>query len=85
MILKSNTYNSPIDIFAVGAIMAEMYRVYPLFPGSSERDQLVRICQVMGTPTKDEWPEGHKLAASINYVFPQFPPQNLREWMPEAS
>lgn len=38
VILRSPNYNSPIDIFAIGAIMAELYRLWPLFPGSSEKD-----------------------------------------------
>jgi len=38
VILKSPDYNSPIDIFAVGCIMAELYRIQPLFPGGSDKD-----------------------------------------------
>ena len=34
-ILQSSYYNSPIDIFAIGAIMAELYLQKPLFPGSN--------------------------------------------------
>lgn len=48
MILKSKNYNSPIDIFAVGAIMAELYNNKPLFPGKNEYDQLKKICEVLG-------------------------------------
>ena len=33
ILLRSTTYNSPIDIFALGAIMAELYMLRPLFPG----------------------------------------------------
>ena len=29
--------------------MAEMYRNYPLFPGTSELDQINKICAVMGS------------------------------------
>lgn len=36
VILRSPNYNSPIDIFAVGAIMAELFRLNPIFPGNSE-------------------------------------------------
>ena len=32
--------------------MAELYTLRPLFPGSSEIDQLFKICGVLGTPTK---------------------------------
>lgn len=38
VLLKSTTYNSPIDIFALGCVMAELYILKPLFPGSSEID-----------------------------------------------
>ena len=38
ILLKSTNYNAPIDIFALGAIMAELYILKPLFPGNSEVD-----------------------------------------------
>lgn len=38
VLLKSTVYNSPIDIFALGCIMAELYLLKPLFPGNSEVD-----------------------------------------------
>ena len=31
-------YNSPVDIFACGAMMAEYYMLRPLFPGNNETD-----------------------------------------------
>ena len=33
LLLRSTVYNSPVDIFATGAIMAEMLLGRPLFPG----------------------------------------------------
>jgi hypothetical protein len=30
--------------------MAEMYTLRPLFPGSSEIDEIFKICTVLGTP-----------------------------------
>ena len=38
ILLRSTTYNSPVDMFAMGAIMAELYLQRPLFPGNSETD-----------------------------------------------
>lgn len=52
-----------MDIFALGAIMAELFMSAPLFPGSSERDMLGRIFHMLGTPTKQQWPEGYRLAS----------------------
>jgi hypothetical protein len=50
--------------------MAELYLNRPLFPGSTESDQLTRILTVLGTPTKNEWPEGHQLAMNKGISFP---------------
>ncbi|KAJ3235340.1 hypothetical protein HDU81_000616 [Chytriomyces hyalinus] len=53
VLLKNHNYSSPIDIWAVGTIMAELYLLYPLFPGTSEVDQLSKICAVLGSPACD--------------------------------
>ncbi len=85
VLLRSTTYNSPIDAWAMGCIMAEMFTLRPLFPGSSEGDQLYKICSVLGSPTHATWPEGMKLAAQMNYRFPQFVPTSLTTLIPHAS
>ncbi|XP_077297580.1 uncharacterized protein LOC143919241 [Arctopsyche grandis] len=72
VLLHSTTYNSPIDMWAVGCIMAELYTFRPLFPGNSEIDEIFKICSVLGTPDKDDWPEGFQLANSMNFKFPVF-------------
>jgi protein kinase len=36
ILLRDPMYNAPIDIFAMGAIMAELFTMRPLFPGQSE-------------------------------------------------
>jgi protein kinase len=38
ILLRSTHYNSPVDIFALGAIMAELYMLRPIFPGNNETD-----------------------------------------------
>lgn len=52
VLLRSTNYSSPIDIWAVGCIMAELYTLRPLFPGSSEIDEIFKVCSVLGTPSK---------------------------------
>ncbi|KAG7171618.1 Serine/threonine-protein kinase MAK-like [Homarus americanus] len=85
VLLRSNNYSSPIDIWAVGAIMAEIYTFRPLFPGSSEIDQIFKICSVIGTPDKRDWPEGYSLAQQMNFKFPQFSPTPLATLIPNAT
>lgn len=83
VLLRSVSYNSPIDLWAVGCIMAEFYTFRPLFPGSSEPDEIYKICSVLGTP--ESWLEGNKLASAMNYTFPRFSATPLQELIPNAS
>uniref|UniRef100_A0AC34G0I4 Protein kinase domain-containing protein n=1 Tax=Panagrolaimus sp. ES5 TaxID=591445 RepID=A0AC34G0I4_9BILA len=71
ILLRSTNYNSPIDLWALGCIMAELYMLRPLFPGTSELDQIFKILTIMGTPTQEEWSEGYRLAAAMNFRFQQ--------------
>ncbi|KAH0622015.1 hypothetical protein JD844_023898 [Phrynosoma platyrhinos] len=85
VLLRSTNYSSPIDIWAVGCIMAEVYTLRPLFPGASEIDTIFKICQVLGTPKKNDWPEGYQLAGTMNFRWPQCVPNNLKTLIPNAS
>uniref|UniRef100_A0A7S1SGU5 non-specific serine/threonine protein kinase n=1 Tax=Tetraselmis chuii TaxID=63592 RepID=A0A7S1SGU5_9CHLO len=85
VLLRSPYYNAPIDMFAMGAIMAELYTLRPLFPGSSEADEIYKICSVMGTPTPQSWPEGMRLAQNMNFRFPQFQATPLAKLVTNAS
>merc|ERR1712130_766145 len=55
VLLRANKYSAPIDLWAMGAIMAELYTLRPLFPGQSEPDELYKICSVLGPPTMSSW------------------------------
>jgi len=85
VLLRSTSYNSPIDNWAIGCIMAELYTLRPLFPGSSEADEIYKICSVLGSPTSRSWPEGIRLANQMNFRFPQFVPTSLASLIPNAS
>ncbi|XP_060756884.1 serine/threonine-protein kinase MAK isoform X2 [Neoarius graeffei] len=85
VLLRSCVYSSPIDIWAVGCIMAELYTLRPLFPGNSEVDEIFKMCQVLGTVKKTDWLEGHQLAAAMNFRFPQCVPTPLKTLIPNAS
>ena len=71
-ILRSQNYNSPVDIWAVGCIMAEMYmHPMPLFYGASEKEVFVKICTTLGSPNKHNWNEGVNQASKIGIKYPQ--------------
>ena len=70
ILLRSTSYSAPVDLWAVSCIISEMWSLRPLFPGTSELDQLFKICTILGVPGKDEWPEGHKLAQKMKFRWP---------------
>jgi serine/threonine protein kinase len=84
VLLRAKNYNSPIDIWAIGAIMAELYLMRPLFPGASEPDEIYKVCSVLGTPTQGSWADGLRLANQIGFKFPQFVATPLSTLIPNA-
>ena len=42
-------------MWAIGAILAEMFNRKPLFQGDSEIDQLLKIFMILGTPDEASW------------------------------
>lgn len=85
VLLQSYTYDSSVDMWAMGAIMAELFTLRPLFPGISEGDQIYKICSIIGSPTKTSWSRGLMLADSMNYQFPEFAGADLSALIPSAS
>ena len=70
-ILRSTNYNSPIDIWALGCIIAEMYmHPMPLFYGSTEKEVFYKICSILGSPNNNIWPEGINQAKLIGMKIP---------------
>ena len=70
------------NIFQTSKNIQELYTRRPLFPGSSEIDQIYKICSVLGTPASQDWPQGHTLAANMSFKFPTFTPVHLSQVCP---
>ena len=56
VLMGSRKYSTPVDLWSVGCIFGEMSNGRPLFPGTSDSDQLTRIFKVLGNPTEENWP-----------------------------
>lgn len=84
VLLKSRDYSNPVDMWALGTIMAELVNLRPLFPGETEIDQVARICELLGDPVEDygldqrekplgggQWPRGVRMARNVGFQFPK--------------
>ncbi|KAK7319980.1 hypothetical protein RJT34_04709 [Clitoria ternatea] len=61
LLYGSRDYGLEIDLWSLGCIFAELLTLRPLFPGTSDIDQLSRIISVLGNLDEDAWPGCSKL------------------------
>ncbi|KAF8922562.1 kinase-like domain-containing protein [Mucidula mucida] len=88
VLLLSRDYSNPVDMWALGTIMAELVNLRPLFPGADQVDQVTKICEILGDPSDEypseqpfqplgggPWPRGIKMAKDVGFKFPKMRPQ----------
>ncbi|KAJ2782855.1 hypothetical protein GGI15_002782 [Coemansia interrupta] len=100
VLLNCANYSTPIDVWAVGTIVAELATLRPLFPGNNQIDQLRRIFEVLGTPrisapaaggeddgadANGSWYEGAVHARKLGITFVPSTRKPLDTVMPEVS
>ncbi|EFP04137.1 hypothetical protein GCK72_023090 [Caenorhabditis remanei] len=84
LLFHTSSYKGEIDIWSIGCILAEMITKKPVFPGTSEKDQLRRIFNVLGVPTTEAWPTMTELRGYKNIVTDTQPP-GLPSMFPNAT
>lgn len=60
LLFDRTQYTTSIDTWSIGCIMAEMITGKVLFAGNSNRDMLIKMFEVLGTPTVQEIPESKR-------------------------
>jgi len=83
VLLGSTKYSTQVDMWGIGCIFVEMITGRPAFRGVNDKDQLLKIFKVLGSPDKSAWPDVVKLPnyKTLN-TFPKFNPQNLKNLVP---
>lgn len=57
LLLGFSDYSCPVDLWSLGAVLAEMLTKQPVFRGMNRDDQLQLIFRSLGSPTELTWPE----------------------------
>ena len=81
LLRSTDYYSSPVDLWGLGTIIAELINLKPLFPGINEYDQFRKICEVLGDPSDygfdpqgrprggGKWPRGLEIAKQSGLVI----------------
>ncbi|KAL5222417.1 hypothetical protein ABZP36_027130 [Zizania latifolia] len=77
ILLGATHYSTPVDMWSVGCIFAELVTNRPLFAGDSEVQQLLHIFKLLGTPNEQVWPGVSKLPNWHEY--PQWNPSKVAD------
>ncbi|CAD6187623.1 unnamed protein product [Caenorhabditis auriculariae] len=77
LLLGSRQYDTTIDVWGVGCIMAELFTRVPIMQGETEQRQLYLINQLCGSINPEVWPEVDKLPLYKNMAS-SMPPESKR-------
>jgi len=83
LLLGSAVYNTTLDLWSTGCIIAEMAIGEPLFGGDSEIGTIVMIFQLLGTPSEATLP-GITTFPHFSKFSPMWPPKAWNASRPEA-
>jgi cyclin-dependent kinase 2 len=78
ILMGTKKYSTPVDIWSIGCIFAELATGRPLFAGDSEIDQLFKIFKVLGTPSERSY-AGITNLPDYKNTFPKWRPQDLSD------
>lgn len=80
----SAEYSTPVDLWSVGCIMAELFIGHPIFRGDSEIGMIFKITEILGKPSDEDWP-GFSELPYVKKSYPNFPGKNLKDLVPDLS
>ena len=76
LILGQDRYGAKIDVWSIGCVIAEMFLGEPIFPGTSSKDQMIKIMDLLGTPTETEV---NAMCRNARVRLPSMKPSNFRK------
>jgi len=82
VLLGSRKYSTPVDLWSIGCIFAEMVNGTPLFTGTSEEAQIDTIFRHLGTPCDSNYLNVNELP-DWKSDFPRYPaPKSIDHLVP---
>lgn len=84
-LLTDGYYGPEMDMWGAGCVMFEISSLYPLFPGTNESDQILRIHKILGTPSHEILQKlKSKGASHISFDFPEQKGTSIAQLLPHV-
>ena len=84
-VLRGDYYDEKVDVWAIGCIMAELYKLEAVFQGENGFDQIQQILKILGTPTKSKWPWGYYQAEILGFKLPVYYKKDFKKLLKSIS
>ena len=84
-VLRGDYYDEKVDVWAIGCIMAELYKLEAIFQGENGFDQIQQILKLLGTPTKSKWPWGYYQAEILGFKLPVYYKKDFKRLLKSIS
>jgi renal tumor antigen len=84
-LLTDGFYSHKMDVWSMGCVFYEIISLHPLFPGTSEVDQISRIHNVLGTPDDNVLNKFKNKTRTISFNFPKKSGTGIDRLIPHAS
>jgi serine/threonine protein kinase len=71
LVLRSDVYSSPVDVWACACVIGEALTLAPLFPAGDKLEHLLLISSQVDPITHRSWPQGYTLALKQRLQLPK--------------
>jgi cyclin-dependent kinase len=85
ILLGNESYERSVDMWSIGCIFAEMVLGTILFKGFSEKEQVRKIFEILGTPTEKTYPMYMGYSEWKKDTWEVYYPQDLKKFLPTLS
>jgi renal tumor antigen len=84
-LMTDGYYNSAMDVWGLGCVLFEIITFYPLFAGENEMDQINKINQVLGSPSRELLARFQKNYSFTKLSFKELPGSGIEKLLPKES
>ena len=78
LLFGNSEYDTAVDMWSCGCILAELLLGHPLLPGDNELDQVARMFRLLGAPNDKIWPGYSQKVSNMALNIIAQPYNNLR-------